>query len=139
MVRNIPFKHQFRARIVDTDSAGHVHFSNYLRYAEKAEEEFMRSFGKSFKDMETEKFLLPKAEAKCEYLEPIKCDDKIEVILKIGELKEKSYRYNFEINNLTSNEKAAEGYLIIVYVDQKQEKPSEIPPEFRKELEAIRE
>ncbi|MCJ7429608.1 acyl-CoA thioesterase, partial [Candidatus Bathyarchaeota archaeon] len=44
------FKASFRVSWADTDAAQVVHFSNYLRFFEKAEEEFYRHLGFSFTD-----------------------------------------------------------------------------------------
>lgn len=133
------FKYKTRAYAVDTDFAGHVHFSNYFRFAEEAEEEFMRSFGVSFREVERENFLLPKVETKCNYISPIRCGDEIEVILRISKIKDRSYRYDFQIKNLSDHQKSAEGYMVVVYVDSEKGEAVKIPEDMRRELEKIRE
>lgn len=133
------FTYKTKARAVDTDLAGHVHFSNYFRFMERAEEAFMESFGMSFEKMEKENFMLPKVESKCNYLSPTRCNDEIKISLKIEEIKQKSYRYKFKIHNLTKNREAAEGHIVVVYIDTKKGEPSKIPADLRKELEKIEE
>ena len=44
----MPFKHRFRIHWVDTDVAGVMHFTNFLRYFEACEEEFYRSISLPF-------------------------------------------------------------------------------------------
>ena len=41
----MPFATTRRVEFADTDMAGIVHFSNYLRYMEMAEHDFLRSIG----------------------------------------------------------------------------------------------
>lgn len=51
-------------RWVDTDALRVVHYSNYLRYVEAAEEELYRSLGFTFKELNEEfKIAIPRVEA----------------------------------------------------------------------------
>jgi YbgC/YbaW family acyl-CoA thioester hydrolase len=45
------FKFDIPVRWVDTDALRVVHYSNYFRYAEAAEEELYRSLGFTFKEL----------------------------------------------------------------------------------------
>ena len=45
------FKTSFRVSWVDTDAAGIVHFSNYFKYFEKAEEELYRILNFNFESV----------------------------------------------------------------------------------------
>ena len=47
----MPFKRTFRVHWVDTDVAGVMHFTNYLRYFEACEEEFYNSISLPFNDV----------------------------------------------------------------------------------------
>ncbi len=131
------FKHKFYAYFSETDMAGIVHFSNFLRYVEKAEEEFIRSLGKSFYEIIKSGYGFPRLEVKCRYLSPIRCGDEVEVRLRVGEVKSKTLRYDFEIYNLTTDKKAAEGYLVVIYMDLKNWKVLEIPKEFIEQLKEV--
>ena len=131
------FKHRFHAYFSETDMAGVVHFSNFFRYVEKAEEELIRSLGKSFYEIIKSGFGFPRLEAKCSYLSPIRCGDEVEVRLKVGEIKNKTLRYNFEIHNLTTNQKSAEGYLVVIWMDLKNWRVLKIPEEFKEELKKV--
>ena len=49
----MPYEFRCRQRVefADTDMAGIVHFSNFFRYMERAEHEFLRSLGLSVHDV----------------------------------------------------------------------------------------
>ncbi len=121
------FKTHIRVSWTDTDAAQVVHFSNYFRFFEKAEEEFYRSLGFSFTDFRNEGLWFPRVEAFCEYKKPAKFNDLLEVELTIEELKEKSVRYGFKIFNKESTDLLAKGYLIIVAANKQTGKATQIP------------
>lgn len=126
MASNV-FKTYIRVSWIDTDAAQVVHFSNYFRFFEKAEEEFYRSLGFSFTDFGNEGLWFPRVEAFCEYKKPAKFNDLLEVELTIEELKEKSVRYGFRVLNKESTDLLANGYLIIVAANKETGKATQIP------------
>ena len=129
------FKTSFRVTWADTDAAQVVHFSNYLRFFEKAEEEFYRHLGFSFTDYKLAPGLwFPRVEAFCQYKNPARFNDQIEVELSIEELKEKSVKYDFKIVNKESAVLLANGYLVIVAADKQTGKATQIPSEILEKL-----
>jgi len=129
------FKTTLRVTWADTDAAQVVHYSNYFRFFEKAEEEFYAHLGFSFVDVATRDLWFPRVEAFCQYKKPAKFNDLIEVELTIEELKEKSIKYGFKVFNKESEELLAEGYLVIVVADKKSQKAVPIPSEIVEKLE----
>jgi acyl-CoA thioester hydrolase len=129
------FKISFRVTWVDTDAAQVVHFSNYLRFFERAEEEFYRHLGFSFTDHKLVPGLwFPRVEAFCQYKNPARFNDQIEVELSIEELKEKSVKYGFKIVNKESAVLLANGYIVIVAADKQTGKATQIPSEIVEKL-----
>jgi len=130
-----PFITKLRVSWVDTDAAQIVHFSNYLRFFEKAEEEFYRSIGLNFEAI-AEKYglLLPRVEAFCRYMAPSRFNDLLEIRLSIKELGKKSIKYGFKVYNANSGRQVAEGYIVVVATDEKIEKAAELPKEFVEKL-----
>lgn len=125
------FKTRFRVSWVDTDSARIVHFSNYFRYFERAEEELYNSLGINFiKLQEKYGYNLPRLEAYCRYYSPLKFNDLVEVRIFIDEIREKTIKYKFEIHNLTESKKAAEGHVVVVAADMEQRKSVPLNKEF---------
>ncbi|MEZ0290339.1 MAG: thioesterase family protein [Sulfolobales archaeon] len=99
---------------VDTDAAGVVHFTNFLRYVERAEEELFRREGLSYRDLNQKNIWLPRVEAFIRYINPLRNGDLVEVVLWVSEIREKAVRYEFKIYNKTTERISAEGHLVIV-------------------------
>ena len=79
---------KYRVYYEDTDAGGVVYYGNYMRFAERARSDFLRTSGKSHVDLMDEYgvfFVVKKAEI--EYKNPGRIDDMLEVktsITKIG-------------------------------------------------------
>ena len=94
----------------ETDAAGIVHFSNFLRYAEDAEHAWLRSLGVA---LHGEGALgLPRVEVACTYRRPLRFGDEVEVALTVQERRRRSLRYRFEVRR--GGEVAAEGAVTVV-------------------------
>jgi acyl-CoA thioester hydrolase len=92
-----PFRVSRRVEFHDTDMAGIVHFSNFFRYMEFAEREFLRVRGISFTlPWEGEHLGFPRVSATCDYIRPARFDDLLDIAVTIDRLGEKSVTYAFE-------------------------------------------
>jgi acyl-CoA thioester hydrolase len=131
------FKTSFRVTWADTDAAQVVHFSNFFRFFEKAEEEFYRHLGFTFKDVHNRGLWFPRVEAFCEYKKPARFNDLLEVELAIENLGEKSIKYGFKIFNKESDVLVANGYMVVVTADKGTGKATQIPKEIVEKLEAF--
>lgn len=131
------FKTIIRVAWSDTDAAQVVHYSNYFRFFERAEEEFYRYLGFSFNDFVSRGLWFPRVEAFCQYMKPAKFNDLLEVDLTIEELKEKSIKYAFRIFNKETSTLLAKGYVVVVAADKRSQKATQIPREYIKKLEAF--
>ncbi|MGB9676102.1 MAG: acyl-CoA thioesterase [Candidatus Bathyarchaeales archaeon] len=129
------FKTSFRVAWADTDAAQVVHYSNYFRFFERAEEEFYRHLGFTFTDAQERGLWFPRIEAFCQYKKPARFNDLIEVELTVEELREKSIKYGFKIFNKESNTLLANGYVVIVAADQKRGKAAPIPKDMVEKLQ----
>ena len=135
-----PFKTSFRVSWVDTDAAGIVHFSNYFKYFEKAEEELYRTLEFNFKSV-AEKYgvVLPRVEAWCCYKRPLRFNDLVEIELSVKELREKAVKYWFKVYNKQNGQLAAEGYIVAVAADKNLGGAVKIPEEIAEKLRAYME
>jgi len=134
-----PFKTTYRVSWVDTDAAQVVHFSNYFRIVERAEEEMYTQLGLSFNEIRQKyNFWLPRAEALCKFKAPAKFGDMLEVNLTIGEIMDKAVKYGFTIVNKKSEQLIAEGYVVIVVADKKSGHAINMPKELTEKLETYR-
>jgi acyl-CoA thioester hydrolase len=111
-----------------------VHYSNYFRFFERAEEEFYRHLGFTFTDAQERGLWFPRVEAFCQYRKPARFNDLIEVELTVEELREKSIKYSFKIFNKESNALLANGYVVIVTADKKEGKAAPVPRDIVEKL-----
>jgi acyl-CoA thioester hydrolase len=128
------FRTSFRIAWADTDAAQVVHYSNYFRFFERAEEEFYRQLGFSFADATEKGLWFPRIEAFCHYVKPARFNDLIELELTIEELKEKSVKFGFKIFNNETMVLLATGYIVVVAADKHTGKATRIPPEIMERL-----
>jgi YbgC/YbaW family acyl-CoA thioester hydrolase len=91
------FRTTRRVEFVDTDMAGIAHFSNFFRWMESAEVEFLRSLGLSV-HMPYEGLALgfPRVSASCDYLRPARFEDLLTVTVRVANVGRKSVTYAFE-------------------------------------------
>ena len=68
-----------RVRYAETDKMGVVYYANYFVWFEVGRTELLRSLGWSYREMETGGVGLPVIEAHCEYRQPARYDDDLEV------------------------------------------------------------
>jgi acyl-CoA thioester hydrolase len=68
-----------RVRYAETDGMGVVYYANYFVWFEVARAELLRTLGWSYREMEATGVALPVIEAQCEYRQPARYDDEVEV------------------------------------------------------------
>lgn len=128
----MPFKRTFRVHWVDTDVAGVMHFTNYLRYFEACEEEFYRSISLHFNDVRVKyDITFPRIEAHCEYKAACRFDDLFDVIMRVREVSEKTITYDFQAIRQNDGKLAAEGYIKCIAVNSEW-KPVQLPADLAK-------
>ena len=87
-----------RVEFCETDMAGIAHFSNFFRYMEMTEHAFIRSLGYSVHtEIDGYRYGWPRVRAECDYRQPVRFEDEIEVELLVAEKKEKAIEYRFHI------------------------------------------
>ncbi len=95
-----PFRTTRRVEFVDTDMAGIAHFSNFFRWMESAEVEFLRSLGLSVKvEWGGEALGFPRVSAACDYTRPVRFQDVLEIAVTLETIGRKSLTYSFEFSN----------------------------------------
>ena len=103
----------------ETDMAGIVHYSNFFRYMETAEHGFFRSLGFSIATDKTIPSIgWPRVHAECDYLQPLRFEDEVEIHLLVSEMKSKalSYVLRFRKLNASPSLEVARGKLTVVCV-----------------------
>jgi YbgC/YbaW family acyl-CoA thioester hydrolase len=108
-----------RVEFSETDMAGIVHYSNFFRYMETAEHAFFRSLGFSVVTRQTDPPVgWPRVHADCDYFQPLRFEDEIEIHLLVTEKRSKSLSYQFRFRRLSPGPVAevARGNMTVVCV-----------------------
>lgn len=116
------FKVTRRVEFSETDMAGIVHYSNFFRYMETAEHAFFRSLGHSIVTREVDPPMgWPRVHAQCDYKQPLRFEDEVEIHLLVSEKKPKSLSYAFRFRKLNGGApvEIARGALTVVCVTHK--------------------
>lgn len=66
-------------RYAETDKMGVVYYANYFVWFEVGRADLLRDAGWTYRDMETGGVTLPVIEAHCEYRQPAKYDDELDI------------------------------------------------------------
>ena len=125
-----------------TDLASIMHLTNYDRWMEIFEHEFLRSVGLSV-DMEDEngRFGWPRVKASCRFKRPLRVEDVVEIKLIVTEMRDRSISYAFQFWKEENGErvKAAVGEAVAACVSFEQSTgtmtPIMIPDVFRAKVE----
>jgi len=108
-----------RVEFSETDMAGIVHYSNFFRYMETAEHGFFRSLGFSVvMDKFDPPVGWPRVHAACDYLQPLRFEDEVEIHMLVSEKKPRSLSYVFRFRKLNARApvEVARGELTVVCV-----------------------
>jgi acyl-CoA thioester hydrolase len=81
-VSALPSISRIRVRYAETDQMGVVYHANYFVWFEVGRTGLLRDSGWSYREMEAEGVGLPVIEAHCDYRQPARYDDEIEVRTK---------------------------------------------------------
>ncbi len=113
------FKIIRRVEFAETDMAGIVHYSNFFRYMEVAEHAFFRSLGFSVVTRQVDPPVgWPRVHAECDYSEPLRFEDEVEVHMLVSRKRSKSLTYAFRFLRLNDQPpvEIARGSLTVVCV-----------------------
>lgn len=133
-----PFTIQRRVEFGDTDMAGIMHFSNFFRFMEVAETEYLRARGLSVSWFDAgTKYGFPRVSVACDYRKPARFEDLLTIAVTLEQLGRKSVTYRFEFT--LGAEVIAIGTMTSVFC---RSQPGDsmvsldIPPEVRTRIEA---
>jgi acyl-CoA thioester hydrolase len=134
-----PFRVTRRVEFHDTDMAGIMHFSNFFRYMEVAEVEFLRSKGLSvaWRERDGDRLGFPRVSAACDYRRPVRFEDLLDITVVLARLGPKSVTYDFEF--FCRGEQVANGRVTAVCCRKLPDgslESIEIPADLRAKLEA---
>ena len=124
------FKYVTKIYYEDTDAGGVVYYANYLKFLERARSEAIYSLGISNTEiLDKEGVIIIVKSCNIEYKKPAKFEDEIEVVSKISEVKNSSFKMVQVIKKKSDIISVAEVVLVTV---NKKGKPVRIPSLLKK-------
>jgi acyl-CoA thioester hydrolase len=106
-----------RVRYAETDKMGYVYYANFLAWFEVGRCEWLRSQGWSYKEMEDAGSQLPVIEAHCEYRQPARYDDEIEIRTRATLLSPARIQFSYDVVRRTDGVTAASGHTVHASTD----------------------
>ena len=93
--------HEFRTtrriEFADTDMAGIVHFARFFVFMETAEHQFLRSLGTPVHFIhDGQEIGWPRVKATCEYHNPARLGDELQILVRVRRKGRRSMTYGFE-------------------------------------------
>jgi acyl-CoA thioester hydrolase len=101
-----------RVRYADTDQMGVVYYANYLVWFEIGRTEWLRDAGWNYREMEETGVSLPVIEAHCEYRQPARYDDEIEIRTTATALTPARLRFEYRAIRTSGSTLVAEGHTV---------------------------
>ena len=90
------FRTTRRVEFADTDMGNLVHFSRFFVFMETTEHEFLRSLGSTVHfEEDGRKIGWPRLEARCQYLNPARYGDELQIHLRVARKGVRSMTYDF--------------------------------------------
>jgi acyl-CoA thioester hydrolase len=107
---------------------GVVYHSNYFVWFEVGRTDLLRQFGMTYRELEAQGLGLPVIEAHCDFRQPARYDDELEVATTGGVLSPARLRFDYTIRRTTDNLLLATGYTVHAAVDPSG-RPRRVPPD----------
>ena len=96
-------------RYAETDQMGVVYYANYFVWFEVGRTDLLRASGWSYREMEADGFALPVIEAHCEYRQPARYDDELEIRTEGTLLSPVRVRFDYEVVRSADDAALADG------------------------------
>ena len=122
-----------RVRYAETDRMGVVYYANYLVWFEVGRTEWLRETGWNYREMEREGISLPVIEAHCEYRQPARYDDEIEIRTRATLLTPARLRFDYDVVRAGDDSVSASGHTIHAALDTNG-RPCRLPDRVREIL-----
>lgn len=112
-----------RAIYRDTDQMGVVYYGNYYAWFEVGRNEFIKSIGLSYKELEEQGIMLPVIESRCVYKTPARYDDLVIVRTGISEMTGVRISFVYDVIRERDGALLAQGSTVHAFADAKTFRP----------------
>jgi acyl-CoA thioester hydrolase len=106
-----------RVRYAETDRMGVVYYANYFVWFEVGRTEWLRETGWTYRDMESDGVGLPVIEAHCDYRQPARYDDDVEIRTRATLLTPVRIRFDYEVVRAADAAPRAAGHTVHAALD----------------------
>jgi YbgC/YbaW family acyl-CoA thioester hydrolase len=132
-----PFCWRSRIRFSDTDASGRIHYSAMFRHMEAAEDEFMRSIGFPYSDIEpAAEISFPRVHVEAQFVAPLRYDDEVETQVTVERVGESSFTLYFM--SVANGVAVARGRITAVCMSTRTQRSTPMPEALADALQARR-
>jgi acyl-CoA thioester hydrolase len=122
---------EIRIRFSEVDSMGVVWHGNYIRYFEDGREFFGSQYGISYLDFHHENVMVPLVKVNCDFKKPLFYGDTAIIETRFVNCEAAKLQYDYTIFRNNTNDIAATGSSIQVFLNPDMELMLDFPPFFR--------
>jgi len=119
-----------RVRYAETDKMGVAYHANYLVWFEVGRTDLLRTLGWSYREMEESGVILPVIEAHCEYRQPSRYDDELEIRTEGRLLSPVRIRFDYQVVRRADEVTSAVGRSVHAALDAAR-RPCRLPERIR--------
>ena len=110
--------HEHRVSYGETDTMGVLYYAEYLHIFERSRNNWIRSFGISYKSIEDRGLILPVREANCRYRHSARYDDLVQIRTGVSEWGRASLTFVYELYDESRKTLLANGFTQHACVDK---------------------
>jgi acyl-CoA thioester hydrolase len=134
-VSALPSVSRIRVRYAETDQMGVVYHANYFVWFEVGRTGLLRDSGWSYREMEAEGIGLPVIEAHCDYRQPARYDDELEVRTRGALISPVRVEFTYDLVRSIDGASLATGRTVHAALDR-EGRPCRLPPRISALFEA---
>jgi acyl-CoA thioester hydrolase len=97
MTSSRPFETFITVRYAECDAMAIAHHANYLPWFEVGRTELLAACGHRYRDLEREGFFLPLAGLEVAYRRPVRYDDRLRLVTRLGALSAVRAEFSYEL------------------------------------------
>jgi len=106
-----------RVRYAETDQMGVVYYANFFVWFELGRTDLLRGAGSSYRDLERQGCSLPVVEARCEYRQPARYDDELDIRTTGALLSPVRVRFDYQVVRASDDVLLAGGHTVHAALD----------------------
>lgn len=131
------FQTEVRVRLPETDAMGIVFHGYFFTYLEVGRMDYLRNLGLADGVRPIKGFSNLVRHVECDFVSPARFDDLLVIQVRVAEIGNSSFRFEFLIKHRVDNRTVATGESVHVAVDDAHFRPIRVPDDFRERIRAF--